>query len=137
MLNKQVFPPESIRKTPLCMDQYKKIFGTTRIPGEKCDSLIHQYPTTSNHIIVLCRDIIYQVPVLSQKGKRISIHEIERLLLEVGRLSLESITTKKPTPIGVLTAGHRDDWYKGLKRENFLRSQLILRSILQAFGNIT
>ena len=95
------------------MNQYKRIFGTTRIPGEKSDTLVHQYPTTSNHIIVLCRDLIYKVPVIGNDGKRVTVEEVERVLLEVGRMSLETVSTKTPVPIGVLTAGHRDDWYKG------------------------
>ena len=42
-----------------------------------------------------------------------TVEEVERVLLEVGRMSLETVSTKTPVPIGVLTAGHRDDWYKG------------------------
>lgn len=38
-------------KDPLDMNQYKKVFGTCRIPGVKRDSL--QYHPTSKHIVVV------------------------------------------------------------------------------------
>lgn len=123
LLNSQLFPPEFMKKSPLCMDQYKRIFATTRIPGQKCDSLVHQYPTRSTHIIVLCRDLIYKVPVVTAQGRRVCIAEIERVLLLVGRMSLESVTAKKVAQIGVLTAGHRDDWYNAYTKLTSLHPQ--------------
>ena len=106
----QTLPPSNV----FCMNQYKKIFGTTRIPGEKCDSLVHQYPTTSKHIIVLARDMIYKVQVLGENNARVGLKEIERQLFSVGEKSLESTSTlaTPPHPIGVLTAGNRDNWFK-------------------------
>ena len=63
------------------MDQYKNIFGTTRIPGETCDKLVHQYPTTSKHIIVLARNRIYKVQVLGENNARVPIAEIEKAVI--------------------------------------------------------
>lgn len=37
-------------KEPLDMNQYKKIFGTCRIPGEKLDGL--EYNSDSRHIVI-------------------------------------------------------------------------------------
>ncbi|KAJ3336427.1 hypothetical protein HDU91_001785 [Kappamyces sp. JEL0680] len=111
MLNKQTFPAEYIKTSPLCMNQYTKIFGTSRVPGKTCDTLVHQYPTTARHIIVIVRGIIYKVDVLGPDNARVTLDELERLLLACGKDSLESITRAEPVDLGVLTAGHRDNWY--------------------------
>ncbi|KAJ2993166.1 hypothetical protein HDV02_002606 [Globomyces sp. JEL0801] len=109
MLNNQTFPPEYQKKTPMCMSQYQKIFGTTRIPGPKTDTLKYQYPTTAKHIIVLIRNQIYKVNVLTNNGGRVTLEELERILLAVGKQS--SIELGKSNPlVGVLTAGDRDTW---------------------------
>lgn len=112
-LNDQTYPPEFIKDAPLCMNQYTKIFGTTRVPGEFCDTLVHQYPTSASHIIVLTRNKIFKVDVLGEGGIRVGLKDIERQLLIVGEKSLESfVTLKNNVDIGVLTAGHRDNWFK-------------------------
>ncbi len=124
MITSETYPAEFIKKNPLCMNQFKKIFGTTRVPGKITDILVHQYPTTARHIIVLVRDLIYKVDVLGKDNSRVSIDELARLLLACGRDSLESTTKEKPVEIGLLTAGHRDNWFHayahltGLDRNN-------------------
>ncbi|KAJ3309967.1 hypothetical protein HDV04_005469 [Boothiomyces sp. JEL0838] len=113
MLNNQTFPAESIKGTPLCMNQYKNIFGTTRLPGKTSDSLSHQYPTTAKHIIVLTKNEIFKVQVLTDDGKRVPIAEIERVLLNIGK---ETLVERNPPHIGVLTAGDRDTWFEAYEK---------------------
>ncbi|KAJ3272524.1 hypothetical protein HDV01_005475 [Terramyces sp. JEL0728] len=113
MLNNQTFPVEAIKGTPLCMNQYKNIFGTTRLPGKTSDTLSHQYPTTAKHIIVLTKNEIYKVQVLADDGKRVSNAELERVLLNIGK---ETLVDRHPPHIGVLTAGDRDTWYEASEK---------------------
>lgn len=82
--------------------------------GKTCDTLVHQHPTHAKHIIVICRGLLFKLDVLDSNNQRVSIEEIEKGLLSVGRISLEMIVTgKKVDQVGVLTAGHRDTWFKG------------------------
>ena len=110
MLDEGTYPAETIRKTPLCMNQYKKIFGTTRIPGDKTDYLVHQYPTKAKHIIVMINNQMFKVDVKTDANERVPISEIERLLLATSK---EALSTLEQPAIGLLTAGHRDTNYKG------------------------
>jgi carnitine O-acetyltransferase len=110
LIDSEQLPPEYIKDKPLCMNQYTKIFGTTRVPGEKADSVVSQYPTTAKHIIVLIKNQIFKVDVYSDDRKRVPIAEIERLLFTASKEALASST--EPS-VGLLTAGHRDTCYEG------------------------
>ncbi|RKO93566.1 acyltransferase ChoActase/COT/CPT, partial [Blyttiomyces helicus] len=115
LVNNEQIPPEDVRGTPLCMNQYKHIFSASRIPGVKKDTIQTTWPAKATHIVVLTDDQIYKVEVTREDGKRIPIQELERLLFAVGRSSFETM----PQPaIGALTAISRDKWaasYEHLK----------------------
>ena len=77
LLDREVLPPDMIRDVPLCMNQYRNQFGTTRHPGKTCDYLTHQPPPcSSKHIIVMVNDQFYQVQVIRDDGSRVSTKEI-------------------------------------------------------------
>lgn len=98
-----------IKGNPLCMNQYKFQFGTTRVPGEKADTIINNYPNNHiRHIVVLIRNQIYKVVVMDDQGNRASVKELKRLFYAASKDSLESA---KQAPVGLLTAGHRDNWF--------------------------
>ncbi|KAI9364522.1 acyltransferase ChoActase/COT/CPT [Zopfochytrium polystomum] len=109
LLDSEQLPPDYIRRMPLCMHQYKNMFGIARVPGQSEDTIRFTYPATANHIIVLARDQIYRVPVLHADGSRVSLAELERVLFAVTRDSLQS---SSEAPIGLLTAGDRDNWFE-------------------------
>lgn len=67
---------ESTKTGPLCMNQYKYLFGITRIPKEKCDVLNGSFPPTSKHIIVIAQDQIYKCCVYKD-GKMLGSGEIK------------------------------------------------------------
>ena len=60
-----------MRGKPLCMDQYSKIFGVTRIPGEHCDSLRHVAFSESRHIVVMRRDQMFAIDVVDERDEPI------------------------------------------------------------------
>ena len=67
--------PNDGSREPLCMYQYTRMFGITRIPVDKEDILVtHQ---TSKHIIVMIKDQIYAVDVYDENGKRVAVSKIE------------------------------------------------------------
>jgi acyl carrier protein len=54
--------PDKVGGRPLCMVQYPKLFGTTRIPGIKRDSLRYLSSQTEN-IVVVYRNVFYSLDV--------------------------------------------------------------------------
>ena len=63
------------------MNQYKHQFGTTRIPDFPADRIVTSWPATATHIIVLYRDQIFKVPVITNNGTRVPIKELEKSVL--------------------------------------------------------
>jgi hypothetical protein len=53
---------------PLCMDQYRRVFGTTRIPMRGCDAVRVVPALDARHIVVLCRDYCYVVDVCAPQS---------------------------------------------------------------------
>ncbi|GBC09236.1 hypothetical protein RclHR1_08700004 [Rhizophagus clarus] len=107
-VNNELLPPEYTRQGPLCMNQYKKQFSTTRIADSPADRSISYWPATAKHIIVLFRDQIFKVQVLGEGGARVTIKDIERQLKSI--VEQTSNTNELQLPIGLLTAEHRDTW---------------------------
>lgn len=79
LLETEQLPPEYMgkKRIPLCMNQYRMQFGVTRVPDKPGDRILHQFPATGRHIIVMIEDQIYSVPVLTEDGRRAPIEEIE------------------------------------------------------------
>ena len=45
---------------PLCMEQFRRLFSTTRLPGRECDTIKHWSATNqSAHVAVLCNGSFY------------------------------------------------------------------------------
>ncbi|KAJ3313799.1 hypothetical protein HDU76_002555 [Blyttiomyces sp. JEL0837] len=112
MLDSESIPADYMKDKPLCMNQFKNQFGASRIPGEKADSLSLVYPAQASHIVVLCRDQIYNLDVVHADKSRVSIQEIARSLRAIDK---DSLGKADQPPVGVLTAGHRDTCYNGFK----------------------
>ncbi|MBO0806442.1 MAG: choline/carnitine O-acyltransferase, partial [Nocardiopsaceae bacterium] len=88
-LDSQTFPPSTRRGQPLSMQQHRYLFSTTRIPGERRDSVrapyadAHRRPSDARHIIVLARGALYAVDVIAPDGEPHAPHEIATALREV------------------------------------------------------
>ncbi|CAG8510683.1 5698_t:CDS:10 [Paraglomus occultum] len=107
-VNNELLPPESTRQGPLCMNQYKNQFGTTRIADSPADRIITTWPATAKHIIVLMRDHIFKVQVLGEGGARVPIKAIEQQLRTVATMLKNA--QQIDSPVGLLTGEHRDAW---------------------------
>ncbi|KAI0230959.1 hypothetical protein L0F63_007390 [Massospora cicadina] len=100
--------PEFVGKSPICMNQYRCMFGVTRIPQLECDRISATFPVSSDHITVFVKNHPYQVPVYERASGMIhSPPEIERQLLEVIK---DASSAPKSEGICLLTAGKRDTW---------------------------
>lgn len=78
ILNRKALPQEQVTSRepgqPLCMSQYYRILGASRLPGIKRDSqyvcaIPKEGEHVSEHVIVFCRSQMYCVPV--QAGRNI------------------------------------------------------------------
>ncbi|KAJ2814601.1 hypothetical protein IWW50_007084, partial [Coemansia erecta] len=111
-INQGTLAADSQRGTPLCMNQFKWQFGTTRIPRPGCDELVNQYPSTAKHVLVMYRDQAVEVPVYNGAGKRASLAQISAQLLQATRRVDELLAKQAHVqpPVAALTAGNRDNW---------------------------
>lgn len=89
---------------PLCMAQYYRILGSSRLPGRKIDS---QYvaPLTreaikTEHVVVICRNQFYCIPIQAPDRGRLKEDEICALLLYVLD---DAPSLVSPPPVGLLT----------------------------------
>jgi len=90
------------------MDQYRILFSTCRIPGEKTDYSKVVFNSPYKFIIAIHRDQFYQMQVLDDDGQILSIDDLESQLQEI----LNYCDEFKEPRIGLFTAQHRDIWGK-------------------------
>ncbi|ORX77487.1 acyltransferase ChoActase/COT/CPT [Basidiobolus meristosporus CBS 931.73] len=110
LLNKQELPVEQLRNVNLCMNQYKRVFGTARIADTTKDRLVYNYPATAQHIIVMAKDQFFKVQVLGEDGQPLSTKQINVQLSRVVD-AVKDLSEPQP-PVGILTSEHRDVWGK-------------------------
>ncbi|GBG25303.1 Carnitine O-palmitoyltransferase 1, muscle isoform [Hondaea fermentalgiana] len=61
LVESETLEPMTIRGLiPLCMSQYKRMFGTSRIPGRDMDEL--QHTPYSRYFVVCCKGLFYKLP---------------------------------------------------------------------------
>ena len=124
-------PIATKRQTALCERQLANLFSTTRIPGEKQDSLRGSGPiegmgsATPRHIVVFCRSNIYLLELISGDGLPHSLKDIEKGLEKIVDSSLDEQSTGRS--VGHLTTLPRTDWAR-------IRKSLIQGSEGNAFN---
>lgn len=96
-------PLDKMGKEPLDMNQYKKIFGTCRIPKSNRDAL--QFNPTSRHIVVVKNNNFFKLDILNNNGELPS----ERELIDLLEVIVEDSKCSGP-PVGILTSDNRDNW---------------------------
>ncbi|KAJ2591269.1 hypothetical protein H4R99_006815 [Coemansia sp. RSA 1722] len=118
MIHEGRLPIERTKSGPLCMDQYLRIFGMTRIPRPGCDELRQDEKTLSSRtIVVLAEDQIYSVDVYDDAGHRKPDGDLEDDLRAIVTDVVERRRTGNMDPaVSVLTAGHRDRWATAFAR---------------------
>ena len=120
-LKRQEFPIDTLKnKQPLCMDQFKALFGCARVPvsGTKDDICVYDQ---SNHIVIFKGGRMYYVQCLNQPTNTDSDSEDWSVAVDIPDLMdiLQTIQqhseSKKDTPedgvgLGVLTSLPRSEW---------------------------
>ena len=107
LIDRELLPAEKTKKGPLCMNQYRMLFGWSRVPKPGNDVLVGPCKD-SRHIMVMLLNQIWFIRVYDKaSGKRIRISDIEKQLkIVVG----SARRRKEEVPLSILTADHRDNW---------------------------
>ncbi|CAF0956245.1 unnamed protein product [Adineta steineri] len=107
LIDNDKLPIDRFGSDPLCMDQYKKIIGTCRIPAKDIDQL-HLYKKSGHrHIAVFYRNNVYRLPVYDSQGNKLTADAIYNHLKKLKNLKE---TNDNQQSIGHLTADERQLW---------------------------
>lgn len=124
-------PRERLGESLLCMNMYRRMFGTTRVPAHGKDVLMYgsERNPQPTHIIVLRKGHIFRLPVFDSDGK----------VLSIGQLKNEIMTNIIPKsddcnrhPIAVVSSDERGIWadvYGKLREKNMDRIHTIEDSL--------
>ncbi|VDK89678.1 unnamed protein product, partial [Onchocerca ochengi] len=117
---KNELPQQKFDNSLLCMNQFRKIFGTTRIPETGKDNILYGCDKKSQpkHIIILRKGHIFRLPVFDGNGKALSI---KQLINEMKMHIVPQSEEYNLNPIGVISSDQRDIWadiYAKLKEKN-------------------
>ncbi|KAI9504532.1 acyltransferase ChoActase/COT/CPT [Coemansia spiralis] len=112
LINNGHIPVDKTKAGPLCMYQYQRMFGVTRVPRMGCDELRQtRSSTNSRTIVVIADDQLYCIKVYDSVGRRRLDGDLESDLHAVVADVVERKRRGDLDPaISVLTAGHRDRW---------------------------
>lgn len=82
LIDTEKLPCEKTRAgAAVCMDQFTRMFGVTRVPFPDCDRNFGVHPAPAKHICVIVRDQIFVVHVYGKNGCRLRVDEIERFFV--------------------------------------------------------
>lgn len=105
-VDSKTLEPEYMKKLPLCMDSYKYMFNTCRLPiAERDDAIIYD-SSKYKHILVIRKNKFFKV-LHEVDGKQLSTAELEAQFNEIYKATEGQA---KATPIGALTSENRDVW---------------------------
>lgn len=110
LIDHERLDPMLIRGTvPLCMAQYRRMFGTTRLPGREVDSL--QQTAWAKHIAVLRRGHWFRVDAFDSHDQPLHASQMEMLLQQVVDLAdAAPRPSMEQARIAALTADNRQRW---------------------------
>ena len=113
---------------PLCMYQYSKLFGASRIPTD--DGCMMQTDPNSNHIVVMSKSQFYWFDVLDSKNNIIlSESELNVNFSSIIHDSLSTASTDvAKSSFGVLTTENRKLWAN--VRNNLIATNKINKEVL-------
>jgi carnitine O-acetyltransferase len=125
-LKNETMTPDVVKGTKLCMDQFKSLFGSCRIP-KLGESDVVQVDQDSSHVVVLFRNQFYYFtglwPKSSNDGKvkvavnEADIAEILRTIVDDAKKVSKSASVRNA--FGVLTTLPRNAWAKA--RDQFVQ----------------
>ncbi|XP_061546793.1 choline O-acetyltransferase [Phycodurus eques] len=113
--------------TPLCMEQYYRIFSSYRLPGQTRDTLVvHDGRATPDpeHVIVACKNQFFVLDVMID-FRHLNDRDLLTQLKRIAKMA-DNLDERQP-PIGLLTSDGRTEWAEAraeLIRESTNRDSL-------------
>ncbi|XP_072293303.1 choline O-acetyltransferase [Eucyclogobius newberryi] len=113
--------------TPMCMEQYYRLFTSYRLPGPQRDTLVAQESCVMpepEHIIVACKNQFFVLDVVinfRRLNERDLLTQLERIV------KMADSEEERLPPIGLLTTDGRSEWAESrtvLMRESTNRDSL-------------
>ncbi|XP_020779372.2 choline O-acetyltransferase [Boleophthalmus pectinirostris] len=113
--------------TPMCMEQYYRLFTSYRLPGPQRDTLVAQESSVMpepEHIIVACKNQFFVLDVVinfRRLNERDLLTQLERIM------KMADSEEERLPPIGLLTSDGRTEWAESravLMRESTNRDSL-------------
>uniref|UniRef100_A0A3B5LJS2 Choline O-acetyltransferase n=1 Tax=Xiphophorus couchianus TaxID=32473 RepID=A0A3B5LJS2_9TELE len=107
--------------TPLCMEQYYRLFTSYRYPGLKTDTLkvdLNAASSVPEHMIVACKNQFFLLDIVAN-NKQLNEAEIFLQLEKIMKMS-ENAEERLP-PFGILTSDGRTEWAQA--REALIKDQ--------------
>ncbi|KAI1384874.1 acyltransferase ChoActase/COT/CPT [Hypoxylon trugodes] len=95
--------PEYMKKLPICMDSYKWMFNTSRVPARPADYPVKYDPSEHKHIVVLRKNQFFKV-AHEIDGKQLNTSELEAQFARIYELAHHA------PAVGALTSENRDIW---------------------------
>lgn len=96
---------------PLCMEQFRRIFSTTRLPGRECDVISHASASSASlHVVVMCAGSMYRMEVVRSGGSPASAAEFEAQLVAIKQDALARTPDAAEARLPALTAENRTRW---------------------------
>lgn len=129
LIEREDLEPDTLNDKPLCMEQYKYMFGAARNPRKGKDHFVHSDPCLirsdhRRHIVVFRKGRIFRIDITDEKGR----------ITESGRLeaifqNIISETAPSADLVGALTALNRERWAK--ERERLINEHPENRDLLK------
>ena len=119
-LRNEAVLPDSFKGRPLCMDQFKAVFGAARVPQPPDDAYeggaddIDIYPD-SGHVVVMCRKQLYYFQCLWWDGSvAVDEEDVIDILEAIQKNATQSTSpaAAAASSLGVLTTLDRKTWGK-------------------------
>ncbi|XP_028649257.1 choline O-acetyltransferase [Erpetoichthys calabaricus] len=116
LLDAHALPPDCARGqlagTPLCMEQYYKLFSSYRLPGCKKDTLVAQKSSIMpepEHVIIACKNQFFVLDVVIN-FRRLNESDLFTQLEKIVKMAANE--QERLPPIGLLTTDGRTEWAK-------------------------
>ncbi|GMI07991.1 hypothetical protein TrVE_jg13315 [Triparma verrucosa] len=114
LLYTETLHPDVVRGKPLCMAQFKHIFGSARIPHTKSSAERDEVLSDPNskHVVVMCRGQLYYFQALREDGSVVCNEMDIRGILEAVLSDSEKLKEEERAlkAVGVLTSLDRSRW---------------------------
>ncbi|XP_059181798.1 carnitine O-acetyltransferase-like isoform X2 [Centropristis striata] len=110
LIDNDKLPVEHMKGRPMCMDQFKRLWSSCRVPAPMMDTLevYSKNPDPPKHITVAHNCQFFMLDVYNSDGTPLTA---DQLYVQLQKICISSPQTNTE-PVGILTTENRDLWSK-------------------------